>query len=329
MTARRRPGAALVAGLCGALLLAARADAATLRDGAARFAQGRLGDAEALFTLAASQRPTDPYAWLWLGVVQFHRGDVLRAHRSVARAADLAPHEATILLWQGHLLARSGRAEEAASAFRQALSARGSPEVRQMAEQALRAVGPLPAPLEAQVAQTRALSPGRAAAWVLSVRSYDLIARSYNPRLAAREADLIAHALLGYSRQFNLDPRLVVALVVIESGFQPTARSRAGAMGLGQLMPQTARALGVNPWDPVQNLYGTIRYLRGALDQFRWDAHLALAAYNAGRGAVERYEGIPPYAETQWYVANVTALYRRLLSIPGEIGELRRRLGEN
>jgi soluble lytic murein transglycosylase-like protein len=87
-------------------------------------------------------------------------------------------------------------------------------------------------------------------------------------------------------------------------------------MGLGQLMPATARALGVNPWDPVQNLYGSIRYLRGNIDRFGYgNAHLALAAYNAGRGAVERYEGIPPYAETRWYVANVSSLYRRLLAI--------------
>jgi len=81
-------------------------------------------------------------------------------------------------------------------------------------------------------------------------------------------------------------------------------------------MPETARALGVNPDDPVQNLYGTIRYLRGNLDRFGWkNLHLALAAYNAGRGAVERYEGIPPYDETRWYVYNVTSLYRRLLSL--------------
>jgi soluble lytic murein transglycosylase-like protein len=95
-------------------------------------------------------------------------------------------------------------------------------------------------------------------------------------------------------------------------------------------MPETARALGVDPRDPTQNLYGSIRYLRGNLDRFGWEnVHLALAAYNAGRNAVERYEGIPPYAETQWYVTNVTSLYRRLLSISGEIPELYRRLGED
>jgi soluble lytic murein transglycosylase-like protein len=95
-------------------------------------------------------------------------------------------------------------------------------------------------------------------------------------------------------------------------------------------MPETARALGVDPLEPVQNLYGAIRYLRGNLDRFGWqNVHLALAAYNAGRNAVDRYEGIPPFAETQWYVANVTSLYRRLLAIPGEVRELRRRLGED
>ena len=93
------------------------------------------------------------------------------------------------------------------------------------------------------------------------------------------------------------------------------------------LVRATADALGVNPWDPTQNLYGAIRYLRGNLDRFGWEnPHLALAAYNAGRGAVERYDGIPPYAETQWYVYNVTTLYRRFLTMTGKMPELSRRV---
>ncbi|SIT79116.1 Transglycosylase SLT domain-containing protein [Yoonia rosea] len=90
-------------------------------------------------------------------------------------------------------------------------------------------------------------------------------------------------------------------LVAQESGWNPTARSVKGALGLAQLMPETARALAVDPLDPEQNLDGGARYLRAQYETFgSWP--LALAAYNAGPGAVERYRGIPPFAETQNYV---------------------------
>jgi soluble lytic murein transglycosylase-like protein len=91
-----------------------------------------------------------------------------------------------------------------------------------------------------------------------------------------------------------------------ESGFNPTARSGAGALGLTQLMPGTASALGVtNPLDPAQSLQGGAKYLREQLDRFGGDEKLALAAYNAGPGAVQKYGGVPPYAETQNYVNSV------------------------
>ncbi|MDQ7857201.1 MAG: lytic transglycosylase domain-containing protein [Armatimonadota bacterium] len=316
----------LAAALLAALALAGSAAAAPggpMHEGAAAFARGRLEVAAAHFVRATTARPGDPQGWLWLGVTRFYQGDHAAGERALARAARLAPRDATVLLWWGHLLARVDRPDAAAAAFRRALDLRASPTVHALARQAARALGPLPiAP--ALAAPAGAGLPGAAPAWVHDVASYRGIALHYNPRLSGMEADAIARALLGYSREFNVDPRLVVALVVVESGFQPRAVSRAGAMGLGQLMPGTARALGVNPWDPVQNLYGSIRYLRGNLDRFGWDRpHLALAAYNAGRGAVERHEGIPPYAETQWYVVNVSSLYRRLLAASGEMPELR------
>jgi soluble lytic murein transglycosylase-like protein len=106
----------------------------------------------------------------------------------------------------------------------------------------------------------------------------------------------------------GIDPALLTGLVSQESGFDPNARSGAGAIGLTQLMPGTAASLGVsNPLDPVQSLQGGAKYLREQLDRFGGDQRLALAAYNAGPGAVAKYGGVPPYSETQSYVNSVMA----------------------
>lgn len=112
----------------------------------------------------------------------------------------------------------------------------------------------------------------------------------------------------------SIDPRLFASLVWSESYFNPAAVSRVGAIGLAQLMPGTAAGLGVDPWDPVENLHGGARYLRAQLDAFG-SVELALAAYNAGPGAVRQYGGIPPYAETQFYVLRVLGHYERLVGL--------------
>jgi len=112
------------------------------------------------------------------------------------------------------------------------------------------------------------------------------------------------------SLQHGVRPELVYAVAAVESNFDPRAQSAKGALGLMQLMPETATRFGVSdPFDPVENVVGGVRYLRYLLDLFGGDQRLALAAYNAGENAVQTTRSIPPYQETRAYVAKVLKIF--------------------
>jgi soluble lytic murein transglycosylase-like protein len=162
--------------------------------------------------------------------------------------------------------------------------------------------------------------PARAWAQTADTPAFVLYARvlqRFNPRLDDGTALDLAAATIAQADRQDLDARLLVAVIAIESRWNPRARSHAGARGLGQLMPATARSLGVDADDPIQNISGAARQLRILLDRFaQRDPEtryiLALAAYNAGAGAVLRYGGVPPYVETRAYVRQVIRLWHRL-----------------
>jgi soluble lytic murein transglycosylase-like protein len=112
------------------------------------------------------------------------------------------------------------------------------------------------------------------------------------------------------SREHGVDPKLVDAMVRVESSYNPNAVSRRGAMGLMQLMPATAKRLDVDdPFDPEKNIRGGVREFARLVDRYSGNLQLALAAYNAGEGAVARYRGVPPYNETRDYVSRIMTLY--------------------
>lgn len=133
---------------------------------------------------------------------------------------------------------------------------------------------------------------------------------SANARGHQASAEEIDQSIVMAAARHNVDPNLVRAVVKVESNFNSNAVSRKGAMGLMQLMPQTARQLKVrNPFDPQQNVDAGVRHLKQLLENYDGDVNLTLAAYNAGSGAVARSSGVPHYAETQNYVRRITNLY--------------------
>ncbi len=123
-----------------------------------------------------------------------------------------------------------------------------------------------------------------------------------------------------HASALGMDPLLVCAVIQAESNWNPAAKSPKGAMGLMQLMPMTARELGVsNPMDPDDNVKGGVLYLRGLMSLYDENLELALGAYNAGPARITKYNGLPPFKETQAYVKKVTDLYRRMRAAAGEV----------
>lgn len=121
-----------------------------------------------------------------------------------------------------------------------------------------------------------------------------------------------------FCEKYNMDNNFIKAVIKQESGFNAKALSKKGAMGLMQLMPSTAKSLGViNAFNPWENVEGGVKYLKSLEDKFKGDKKLALAAYNAGPNAVKRYGGIPPYKETQNYVNSIMGIYEKLQDAQG------------
>lgn len=134
---------------------------------------------------------------------------------------------------------------------------------------------------------------------------------SYSVNQSLPLADQSLSAMIDEAaRKYNVDPKLIAAVAEVESGGNQNETSSAGAIGVMQLMPDTAAALGVNPYDKKSNIEGGAKYLRQMLDTFDGDIRKAVAAYNAGPNAVKNYGGIPPYRETQNYVNKVLDIYR-------------------
>jgi hypothetical protein len=137
----------------------------------------------------------------------------------------------------------------------------------------------------------------------------DAVAALAEQDLSVLDSTPFGEIIASVSEAQGVNPLLVRALIQVESGYKPRARSRKGAMGLMQLMPSTARAYKVrNPFEPKANIEAGIKHLKSLIDRFDGGVEKALAAYNAGIGAVEKFQGVPPYRETRNYVSKILLL---------------------
>jgi len=227
------------------------------------------------------------------GVALYRAGALVQARRAFEHAAFLAPKEALPALWLGAVAMAQEDRRTAAAWFAEALRRHPTIAERACAGAWLSLLG---------------ISVDRPRWHVQTPEEYSAFVRASNPSLTSGQARWLGHAVVAAAARYGLDARLLASVIYVESRFNHQSVSPAGAEGLGQLMPRTAAGLGVDPRDPLQNLLGSAWLLRLNLDEFR-NLPLALAAYNAGSGAVRRWAGIPPYAETHLYVWAVLWVY--------------------
>jgi len=147
--------------------------------------------------------------------------------------------------------------------------------------------------------------------------------KSTLPAKPTTRESLFHSIIMDAADKHGIDPALLMAIIMAESNYNPTAISKRGAKGLMQLMPATADALGVeDSFNPEDNINGGAKYLKQLLNHYNGDLHLTLAAYNAGSGKVKKYQGIPPFKTTRQYVKKVFGYYRHY---KGQIGELKKK----
>jgi transglycosylase-like protein with SLT domain len=268
------------------------------------FQGGRLrikaaGALVALVMAAAAAGPAaaaDSRDLLAVGWRAYQAGDMTGAQTAFARAAAISPESATPAVWLGAVLVVRGDRAGARRWFQAALLRHPTMAEAGYAEAWLSRLG---------------IETGRPRWRIGTLDGLAQFVRASNPRLSPDQARWVAHAIRTAARGEGIDERILAAVLYIESRFEHQSISPAGAEGLGQLMPETAAGLGVDPRDPWQNVLGAARLLRADYGELRsWP--LTLAAYNAGSGAVRRWGGIPPYAETQWYVWAVLWVYDSL-----------------
>lgn len=252
--------------------------------------------AAAVAVYAAGPAAADPSDLLGAGWRAYQAGDMAGAQGAFTRAASIAPGSATPAVWLGAVLVARGDRDGARRWFQAALQRHPTMAEAGYAEAWLARLG---------------IGTDRPRWRIGTLEGLAQFVRASNPRLSWEQALWVANAIRTAARGEGIDERILAAVLYIESRFEHQSISPAGAEGLGQLMPDTAAGLGVDPRDPWQNVLGAARLLRADYGELRsWP--LTLAAYNAGSGAVRRWGGIPPYAETQWYVWAVLWVYGSL-----------------